>query len=161
MRHYIGVKLTIMGHTFRLRNRMAGMRSQRDQSRQSRRGAQSQKRFYTHTQHGNSYTIFRVSVYPVFWVLCFVTFFLISERLDKIESNPRLQCYIGDSRGVPPLGVAHTMCTLFTKLRSSYKVLCRSLPDSQIVYLKQLVTIIKCVLLVTVIILKCVLHSNC
>ncbi len=147
MRHYIGVKLTIMGHTFRLRNRMAGMRSQRDQSRQSRRGAQSQKRFYTHTQHGNSYTIFRVSVYPVFWVLCFVTFFLICKTLDKIESNSRLQCSIGDIRGIPPPWGGsyhvHYIHQATKQLRSSYGVLCGSLPDSQIVYLKQLVTITK------------------
>jgi hypothetical protein len=50
-------------------------------------------------------------VYPVFWVLSF----LISETLDKIESNSRLQCCIRDLRGIPPLGVAYTVCTLFTK----------------------------------------------
>ena len=44
----------------------------------------------------------------------FCNIFLISETLDKIESNSRLQSYIGDLRGIPPLGVAHTVCTLFT-----------------------------------------------
>ena len=56
-----------------------------------------------------------LQVYLVFRVLSFVTFFLISIALDKIESDSRLQCYIGDLRGILSLGVAHIVCTLFPK----------------------------------------------
>ncbi len=41
--------------------------------------------------------------------------FLSSVALDKIEFDSRLQCYIGDVRGIPFLGVVHIVCTLFPK----------------------------------------------
>ena len=70
-----------------------------------------------------------VPVYPVFWVLSFVTFFVISVKLDKIESDPCLQCYIGDLIGISPLGVAHTVCTLFPEASRARSV---SVADRQL-----------------------------
>ena len=59
----------------------------------------------------------RITSFPGLLGPEFYNIFFISETLDKIESNSRLQCYIGDLRGIPPLGVAHSMCTLFTKAK--------------------------------------------
>ena len=52
----------------------------------------------------------------------FCNIFVISIALDKIESDSRLQCYIGDLRGILSLGVAHIVCTLFPKASKARSV---------------------------------------